>query len=120
MTKTCAYGTCNSDQHYAGKREDMNEVRFIPFPKPKTKLDKCLRWIKSCGRQNFRPEQITKHTYVCTKHFVGGNGPTEEYPDPIPEGATDLEKKSLPEKEGPARPKGKDRRNSGKEVSSQH
>ena len=25
----------------------------------------------------------TKDSYVCSLHFVGGNGPTEEDPDPI-------------------------------------
>ena len=25
-----------------------------------------------------------KDSYICGFHFIGGNGPTEEYPDPIP------------------------------------
>ena len=92
MTKTCSYGTCNSDQRHIDKRDDMKGVFFILFPKPKTKLDKSLRWIKCCGRKNFGAENITKHTYVCSKHFVGGKGPTLEFPDPIPAVATELEK----------------------------
>ena len=26
----------------------------------------------------------TKDSYICSIHFVGGNGPTNQYPDPIP------------------------------------
>ena len=25
----------------------------------------------------------TKYSYICSLHFVGENGPTAEYPDPI-------------------------------------
>ena len=24
-----------------------------------------------------------KDSYICSIHFVGGNGPTKEYPDPM-------------------------------------
>ena len=27
-------------------------------------------------------EQIKKDTYICSLHFVGQEGPTEEHPDP--------------------------------------
>mgnify|MGYP001545778337 CR=1 FL=1 len=27
-------------------------------------------------------------TFICSKHFVGGKGPTELHPDPIPATAT--------------------------------
>ena len=27
---------------------------------------------------------MKKWTYICSKHFVGGNGPTPDHPDPIP------------------------------------
>lgn len=55
------------------------------FPKPKTNLDKCMRWIKACGRphEQLNVDRINKHKAVCSKHFVGGNGPTTMYPDPI-------------------------------------
>ena len=26
---------------------------------------------------------MNKHTYICSRHFVGGAGSTQEYPDPI-------------------------------------
>lgn len=46
---------------------------------------KCRKWVKACGRgETFTTDHVTNHTYICTKHFVGGHGPTEEHPDPIP------------------------------------
>ncbi|WAR04073.1 hypothetical protein MAR_010631, partial [Mya arenaria] len=46
-------------------------VKFIPFPKPRTKLENCLRWIKACGRPH---EQLNTntingnyHMFVCTE-----------------------------------------------------
>jgi len=62
----------------------MKGVNFIPFPKPKKSEEKCKRWIAACGRENFTVDNVKKWTYICSKHFVGGNGPTEEHPDPIP------------------------------------
>ncbi|XP_033731763.1 uncharacterized protein LOC117321455 [Pecten maximus] len=63
----------------------LDGERFILFPKPKTNLDKCMRWIKACGRphEQLNVDRINKHKAVCSKHFVGGNGPTAMYPDPI-------------------------------------
>jgi len=81
--KHCCYGTCNSDTRYRS-REDMNGVFFIPFPKPITQGEKCVKWIKACGRQNFNIKKIKRCTYICSKHFVGGKGPTTDHPDPIP------------------------------------
>ena len=40
-------------------------------------------WVHACGRKGFTIDKITKDTYICSLHFVGGNGPTEEDPDPI-------------------------------------
>ncbi|XP_078618709.1 uncharacterized protein LOC144886133 [Branchiostoma floridae x Branchiostoma japonicum] len=82
MVKICCYGTCNSDTRYP---ERVPGVRFYPFPKPKTKFVECLRWIKACGRPNsqLNVSKVTKHSYVCSKHFVDGR-PTERFPDPIP------------------------------------
>ena len=64
----------------------MAGVFFIPFPKPKTKREKCIKWISLCGRphKNFNIQKINEWTYICSKHFVGGAGPTDLYPDPIP------------------------------------
>ena len=84
VVKHCCYGDCNSDSRYTGKRKDMHNVFFIPFPKPKTKREKCERWIRLCGRMFFNVYNIRKDTYICSKHFEGGKGPTKENPDPLP------------------------------------
>jgi len=83
--KHCCYGTCNTDTRYRD-REDMDGVFFIPFPKPITRMETCEKWIKACGRTNedFNINSIKRSTYLCSKHFVGGKGPTEKNPDPIP------------------------------------
>ena len=96
--KHCCYGVCNSNTRYYGKRKDMENVVFIPFPKPKTQREKCERWVKLCGRQHFTVNSITKDTYMCSKHFVGGKGPTKENPDPLPALATSFEKRVLSSK----------------------
>ena len=59
----------------------MEGVYFIPFPKPITHPEK-WRWVQLCGRphKDFNVEKVSKYTYICSKHFVGGAGPT----DPIP------------------------------------
>ena len=64
--KHCAWGTCNSGSRY---RESCEGVRFVPFTKPKQGLQKCIRWIKACGRPQiqFNVGKITKWTYICTK-----------------------------------------------------
>ncbi|XP_013389213.1 uncharacterized protein LOC106157951 [Lingula anatina] len=82
--KHCAYGTCNSDSRHAD-RPHMAGVFFVPFPKPKTNVEKCKRWVHLCGRhvEQFNIDKVSKYTFLCSKHFVGGNGPTEENPDPI-------------------------------------
>ena len=33
--------------------------------------------MHACGRKGFTINRITKDTYTCSLHFVGGNGPTE-------------------------------------------
>ncbi len=83
--KHCCYGTCNSDTIYR-HRESMKDVFFIPFPKPITQREKCVKWIKACGRpeDDFNIMKIKRSTYICSKHFVGEKGPTFEFPDPIP------------------------------------
>ena len=49
-TRHCSYGTYNSDSRYSD-REHMKGFFRIPFPKPKRNLEKCQRWIRSCGRE---------------------------------------------------------------------
>ena len=82
-TRYCAYGTCKSDSRNADEPE-MAGVSWVTFPKPHLHPDKCRRWILACGRTDFKEENVKKWTYMCSKHFVGGKGPTEENPDPIP------------------------------------
>ncbi|XP_077861701.1 uncharacterized protein LOC144342472 [Saccoglossus kowalevskii] len=60
--------------------------------KPKRQPEKCDRWISACSRgDDFGRHRIKQDTYVCSLHFVGGNGPTEEHPDPIPATAREVE-----------------------------
>lgn len=77
-TKHCAFANCTSDSRYP-----QNGVSFVPFVKPKVDIKKCLKWIHACRKKNFGPENINKYSYVCSKHFIGGKGPTAENPDPI-------------------------------------
>ncbi|KAK3105146.1 hypothetical protein FSP39_018149 [Pinctada imbricata] len=67
MVKRCCYGTCNSDTRYPDRLE--GGVQFVPFPKPKTNLEKCLKWIKLCGRPHsqLNVANIGAGRYVCTK-----------------------------------------------------
>jgi hypothetical protein len=60
----CCWGTCVSDSRY---REEG--VTFIPFPKPKSFPKQAKKWIVLCGRKNFKVRNITKNTYICSKHF---------------------------------------------------
>ena len=89
-TRHCSYGTCNSDSRYSD-REHMKGVFWIPFPKPKRILEKCQRWIRACGRELFTVEKVTRWTYICSKNLVGGKGPTDQHPDPIPATYTPLQ-----------------------------
>ena len=88
VVKHCCYGTCSSDNRKSGP--EMDGVFFIPFVKPARQLEKCREWIKLCGRPHDRlnvellGSKKGKNIYICSKHFVGGKGPTDEYPNPIP------------------------------------
>ena len=66
MVKRCCFGTCNTDTRYP---EHVKNGTFFPFPKPKTRLQTCLRWIKACGRphEQFNVNTITKDTYICSR-----------------------------------------------------
>ena len=61
----------------------MKGVTFLPFSKPRMDREKCERWIRACRREGFGADEVTKHTYICSLHFIGGSGPTVEHPDPI-------------------------------------
>ena len=93
-TKHCAYGTCNSDSRY-GDRTEMKNVFFLRFPQPGKDLEKCARWVKACSRVGFDVSRVKKDTYICCKHFVGGKGPTDNHPDPIPANATKYDVSSI-------------------------
>ncbi|XP_061191757.1 uncharacterized protein LOC133199999 [Saccostrea echinata] len=92
-TKHCAYGLCKSDSRYMD-RLGMEGVFFIRFPQFHREPEKCTRWASACRREHFTALSVKKDTYICSLHFKGGRGPTEEYPDPIPATATkhELEK----------------------------
>ncbi|XP_076110548.1 uncharacterized protein LOC143079205 isoform X1 [Mytilus galloprovincialis] len=94
VNKNCMYGVCKSDSRYL-ERLAEKDVHFIPFPKPLRNRVKCERWIRACGRPDLNVEKVTKYSYICSLHFVRGNGPTEEYPDPIPAGACEAEKENF-------------------------
>lgn len=102
-TKHCCYGTCNSDSRFL----QNDSIFFIRFAKPcvqyRHKLikegerkhinscpqcKKCQEWVKKCHRADSRFQNIDdvkKDTYICSLHFHGNEGPTEQYPDPMTE-----------------------------------
>lgn len=61
MVKHRSFGTCKTDK--------LNRAKFIPFPKPNTNIQKCMRWIALCHRpqDQLYVNKITKDTYLCTK-----------------------------------------------------
>lgn len=81
-TKICVYKHCNSDSRQSDKAH-MQGVFFLPFPKAKSNFEKCEKWINWLGREDYPIERVNRNTYLCSKHFVGGNGPTNHFPDPI-------------------------------------
>ena len=89
-TRHCCYGLCNSDSRYKEK-DHMQGVTWITFPKPHKDLEKCKKWARACGRATFTHEKVNKWTYICSKHFLYPNGPTEEHPDPIPAAFTPIQ-----------------------------
>ena len=72
MVKRCCYGTCKSDTRYP--EQLLDDVKFVPFPKPAKNTEKCQRWIRLCGRPHeqlnitiLQERSKAKHLYVCTK-----------------------------------------------------
>ncbi|KAJ8300498.1 hypothetical protein KUTeg_022017 [Tegillarca granosa] len=94
MVKTCSWGTCNSDSRFP---EHFVDVRYILYTKPNIKWEKCARWVKAWGRpqSQLKVTNIGRKMFVCSKHFVKPDGPTEEYPDPVPADGSKV-KKSRP------------------------
>eukprot|EP00795_Rhopilema_esculentum_P012139 gene12139-2744_t len=85
-TKHFGWGLCKSDSRYP-KRMPCG-TSFIRFAKPgKIREDmtewekrraneqtmKVKRWMHACGQKDFNKfQQITKDTYICSLHFIGG------------------------------------------------
>ncbi|CAG2233572.1 unnamed protein product [Mytilus edulis] len=71
---------CNNNRYK--HTPHMSGVEFFPIPKPKTRLEDTLQWVKACGRKDYTVGDVNKHAYVCSKHFVDGR-PTTLHPYPI-------------------------------------
>jgi len=71
--KRCSWGKCNNDTRYPHRLPPG--CRFIPFPKPKTNLEKCMRWIKQCGRPHsqFNVSSIKRWTFICNQVSLTNN-----------------------------------------------
>lgn len=104
--KRCSYGLCKSDARTKEYYQKCN-FYFISFPKPCLLLrqnkipapqikyhvksceqcKKSARWVRLCGRTDSKFNSIykvNKNSYICSLHFVGDSGPSEQYPEPIP------------------------------------
>jgi hypothetical protein len=80
----CLWGLCKSEG-----RQSLPGVYFVPFPKKNDRdATKCRRWVHLCGLKNLNVDMINRTSYVCSKHFIGGEGPTEMNPDPYPANLT--------------------------------
>ncbi|RUS71359.1 hypothetical protein EGW08_020878, partial [Elysia chlorotica] len=84
MVYHCSFALCKNDSRHKHQPHMMG-VRFHFFPHPVRNRDKCLRWVSACQRPKFTIEKVTRTMVVCSKHFIGGNGPTEDFPDPLPD-----------------------------------
>ena len=75
MVKHCAYGKCKNDTRYF--KEDSG-VLFFAFPKPKTNLGACLRWIKLCGRPHdqLNTERVYTHFFISNP-IISNEGSTQ-------------------------------------------
>ena len=83
-TKRCAYGTCKNDSRYPEKwkrNPNGDPVEFFLFPGAVRQNEERQKLTKACHRGG--SFVCTKDSYICSVHFVGGNGPTQEDPDPI-------------------------------------
>ncbi len=85
-TKHCSYRGCSNDSRFPNISSMINKygepVFFFKFPGKKQKEERCRRWINAC-RTQLTYETLTYHHYICSLHFIGENGPTELYPDPV-------------------------------------
>ena len=52
MVKRCAWGGCNTDSWYPERLQ--NGVYVIAFPKSQQDEEKCIMWIRLCGRTEYQ------------------------------------------------------------------
>ncbi len=83
MVKRCAWGTCNTDSRYPERLiKDGVPVTFHHFPSVTKFKERREAWIRACCRAD--TFVCSKDSYVCSLHFVGKKGPTEECLVPFP------------------------------------
>ena len=83
-TKRCAYGTCKNDSRYPQswvRNPNGDPVTFFHFRGAVRQNERRQKWIKACHRGD--SFMCMKDSYISSIHFVSGNGPTKEDPDPI-------------------------------------
>jgi len=61
---------------------NLSQVVMVSHPKPLKDPMKCMRWLKNMEREDMDASCIKKNTYICGLHWVGGKGPSVEFPDP--------------------------------------
>ena len=90
MVKICSHGTCKSDTRKAHLSLMVNRygepIKFVHFPGKVRSAAKAQRWIHACRRptSQLSLKKLSYHQYVCSLHFIGENGPSDESPDPLP------------------------------------
>ena len=59
----------------------MENTFFLAFPQKVKLKERCLQWIRACNRPHWQLnlDKLRDYNYVCSQHFVGGNGPTKKY-----------------------------------------
>ena len=83
-TKRCAFGTCKNDSRYPelrNKNSNGDPVKVFHFPGAVRQNARRQKCIQACHPGD--SFVCMKDSYICSLHFVGGNGPTKEEPDPI-------------------------------------
>ena len=84
LTETCAFGTCKNDSRYyeSWKRNPNGDpMKVFHFPGAVRQSARRRKRIQACHRGD--SFVLTEDSYICSLHFVGGNGPTKEDPAPI-------------------------------------
>jgi hypothetical protein len=80
---SCAAGDCNAHTNKKNNLDKypwMKGVQFYAFPHKIRQKDRRRVWIQRCRRdKDWAP---TVWDRVCSRHFVGGVGPTDAHPNP--------------------------------------